>query len=160
MKDTFLQWAIRKGWKVEMRQEPVDLPPTVLERYKNISEEWVAFVRNIKFCISISGTVWFLNMEDYLPKNSQEWRYNEFELISLEAAQDDQEWVRTIRSFWNRHLPIVMSVGEEYEYYAIDTDNGTIVRGNEPEFEETVVVADSFGEFVQKIADEEIQFES
>lgn len=159
MNDIFLQWAVKKGWKVEMRQEPANLPSTVLERYNPIPKEWISFISKVKFCISDSGTVWLLSAEDYLPKDNTEWRYNEFELISLDAASDDRESENRIRAFWNQHLPIVMSVGEEYEYYAIDIQNGTIVCGNEPEFEEIKVVAASFAEFLQKIAEEKIVFE-
>ncbi|HAA6474525.1 TPA_asm: hypothetical protein GF092_02615 [Listeria monocytogenes] len=45
----------------------------------------------------------------------------------------------------------MMSVGGCYEYYAIALNDGSVVHGSEPEFEESLVVADSFAEFLLKI---------
>ena len=44
-----------------------------------------------------------------------------------------------------------MSVEGGYSYYAISMENGSIVYGNEPEFEECKVVANSFEDFLLKI---------
>ncbi|EDJ9677123.1 TPA: hypothetical protein IP792_000204 [Listeria monocytogenes] len=45
----------------------------------------------------------------------------------------------------------MMSVGGCYEYYAITLKDGSVVHGSEPEFEESLVVADSFVDFLLKI---------
>ncbi|HAA2888145.1 TPA_asm: hypothetical protein GEK33_04280 [Listeria monocytogenes] len=45
----------------------------------------------------------------------------------------------------------MMSVGGCYEYYAITLNDGSVVHGSEPEFEESLVVADSFVDFLLKI---------
>ena len=49
-----------------------------------------------------------------------------------------------------------MSVGGDYEYFAIDTENGNVVQGWEPEFEEAEVVADTFEDFIRKVISDEI----
>lgn len=50
-----------------------------------------------------------------------------------------------------------MSVDGEYSFYAIDTgDNGTILSGYEPEFEEADKVADSFEDFMSQVLRGEI----
>ena len=49
-----------------------------------------------------------------------------------------------------------MSVGNGYEYYAIELDSGIIVSGFEPEFEEAETVADSFDEFLEKLMNNEL----
>ncbi|MBP2110406.1 hypothetical protein J2Z70_000545 [Paenibacillus silagei] len=71
-------------------------------------------------------------------------------MLSVEAAAGDPAWQSEITAWWDHHMPIVMSVGDGYSFYAIDltTDSGAIVRGAEPEFEEVEKVADSFGEFL------------
>ncbi|EHT9927417.1 SMI1/KNR4 family protein, partial [Listeria monocytogenes] len=51
----------------------------------------------------------------------------------------------------NAHLPIMMSVGGCYEYYAIALNDENVVHGSEPEFEESLVVADSFADFLLEI---------
>ncbi|EDK4067349.1 hypothetical protein GGC09_01250 [Listeria monocytogenes] len=50
----------------------------------------------------------------------------------------------------------MMSVGGSYEYYAIALNDGSVVHGSEPEFEESLVVADSFADFLLKIVAGEI----
>ncbi|OFF91847.1 hypothetical protein BJM47_07420 [Listeria monocytogenes] len=71
--------------------------------------------------------------------------------MSLEAAEGDKNLENKVSLFWNAHLPIMMSVGGCYEYYAIHLTNGNIVHGSEPEFEESSIVADSFADFLLKI---------
>lgn len=71
--------------------------------------------------------------------------------MSLEAAEGDKNLENKVRLFWNAHLPIMMSVGGCYEYYAIHLTNGNIVHGSEPEFEESSIVAESFADFLLKI---------
>lgn len=61
-----------------------------------------------------------------------------------------------IKEFWNNHLPIIMSVKGDYSYYAISIMSGSIVQGEEPEFEECEIVADSFEEFLREIINEKI----
>ncbi|MBC1743940.1 hypothetical protein HCA06_12850 [Listeria welshimeri] len=50
----------------------------------------------------------------------------------------------------------MMSVDGCYEYYAIALNDGSVVHGSEPEFEESLVVADSFANFLLKIVAGEI----
>lgn len=65
-------------------------------------------------------------------------------------------WKKAITSFWDNHLPVYISANGEYEYYALRMTDGCIVHGIEPEFEETIVVANSFFEFIEKICVGEI----
>jgi len=46
-----------------------------------------------------------------------------FILLSLEVAEDNDEWKLEIISWWDEKLPIVMSVDGEYSFYAIDLSN-------------------------------------
>ena len=80
------------------------------------------------------------------------FKWNEFEELSLEVA-DDEEWKKDIKQWWDKKVPIIMSVKDGYTFFAIDLENnsGEIVRGEEPEFEEVEVVANSFFEFLDMV---------
>ena len=76
----------------------------------------------------------------------------------MEAAEGDAGWQKEIEEWWQDKLPILMSVGSGYCYYAIDIGNGgKIINGYEPEFEETDVVAENFGDFMDKVIKGEIE---
>lgn len=79
--------------------------------------------------------------------------------MSLEVAEDDQEWKEEITAWWDKHLPIIMSVDDGYSFYAIDLTDAKecIVKGYEPEFEEVEKVADSIEEFLDLIMSNEIE---
>lgn len=156
MNEFFLGWAASHGWNIELTAEKIALPSDISARYQNIPKEWLEFACSIRVCSNAADTAWFLTSGDYMRKNNDEWRYNEFELISLDAAQGEEDWIRKITEFWNEHLAIAVSVADEYEYYAIDMFDGSIARGCEPEFEKAETVAVSFGEFLKKIADGKI----
>ena len=85
------------------------------------------------------------------------WQWNEWELLSLEAAGNDAAWKDEIRKFWDGHLPVFLSLESGYAYYAISIKEGSIVYGSEPEFEECQTVADSFENFMEKIISKKIR---
>ena len=89
--------------------------------------------------------------KDYYPQDKG-FQWNDLELQSLEYADNDSG----IIAYWDKHLPIFISVDGEYSYYAINTENGNIVVGYEPEFEVSSVVADDFYTFIGKIISGEI----
>ena len=72
-------------------------------------------------------------------------------MLSLESAEGDQAWTDEITAFWDRHLPIVLSLENGYSYYAISMEDGSVVYGSEPEFEACKPVASSFEAFLQKV---------
>jgi hypothetical protein len=151
--------AIKKGWTIEKKSTPkFDLPESIANRYGSFPADWTEFISNIDSFINQVETVWFLCSKDYKEQDENSFRWNELELISLQAADDygDEECQDNIRQFWDAHLPIVLSVGNDYEYFAIRLSDGFIVYGYEPEFEEYEEVAKSFIEFVEKIISREI----
>ncbi|WP_161605231.1 hypothetical protein [Pimelobacter simplex] len=78
---------------------------------------------------------------------------DEFERISLEAAVGPEQ-EEAVREFWRGHRVVVMSVRGEYAYLAVRQDDGAVVHGAEPEFEETTVVAGSLAELRAQVAGE------
>ena len=81
------------------------------------------------------------------------FRWNEFELMGLEALADDKESCDMIRLFWDSHIPILMSVKDGYQYLCIDLspeNYGKIYYGVEPEFEDSAeFVCDSFNHLLE-----------
>lgn len=151
--------ATKKGWTIGKKSTPkFDLPEVVVNRYGCFPADWTEFISNIDGFVNEDETVWFLCSKDYKAQDENSFRWNEWELISLQAASDDEDrkWQDNIRQFWDAHLPIVLSVDNGYEYYAIRLSDGFIIYGHEPEFEEYEEVAKSFTEFVEKIISGEI----
>lgn len=110
-----------------------------------------AFVNYFTKIESYGGSAWFLYRKDYENSDNQDgFAWNEFEKMSLASADSDDE-KQQIKNWWERHLPVAMSVSGDYTFLAIDLDNGNIVQGYEPEFEDTVKVAENFEELLKMI---------
>ena len=150
MIERFVEWAANAGWIIERNDEPISFPEGVLARYKNIPEEWLEFIANFKSIKNAADDVWFLTGYDFADTQTY------FEDISLDAAAGDEDWIQQIKAFWDKTLPIFMSVGGDYQYYGIDLETGKVVEGWEPEFEYPYAKAGSFNEFIEKLISGEI----
>lgn len=106
-------------------------------------------------CLSSNDeAVWFLSAGDYTDSQDDAFSWAEFEIISRDAAQTEAQSAAVSR-FWDRHLPILLSVRGGYSYVAIVTSGvglGEVVFGTEPLFEETTLLADDFAGFLDAIA--------
>ncbi|MGL5151440.1 MAG: SMI1/KNR4 family protein [Clostridium sp.] len=150
----FINWTKENNWGlIEKNVISLELKNDITLRYKDIPDEYIEFLKKVKQLISPSEKTWFLCQDEYNSNSDIAFKWNEFELLSLEVAQDDDEWKSEIISWWDKKLPIVMSVDGGYSFYAIDLSNnkGTIVKGCEPEFEEVEEIASSIGEFFELI---------
>lgn len=154
MLNSFTEWAKKNNWDLVEDNKP--LPIEILNRYKNLPKSWLSFIDGYGTIVNDEDNIWFLTANNYYPKNEDEWRYNEYELISIDATDGSEELLNEVKSFWNNHIPIVMSVRNGYEYIAIELESGNIVSGFEPEFEETETVAESFDEFIKMVINDEI----
>ncbi len=152
MLERFVEWAEANGWNVVTDTEKTELPEEITRRY-DVPEQWYEFISRIKKCENSTADKWFLTPGDYLPQE-EGFQWNEFERLSLEWDSDSES---SIVSFWDRHLPIFLSVDGEYSYYAIDTENGSVVGGCEPEFEEPSEAAGDINAFIDGIISGEIQ---
>lgn len=148
MSNSFIEWARKNNWNIVINPEKIDLPDSIKNRY-NIPEQWFNFICNLGICENQSSTKWFLTLNDYFPI-TEVFQWNEFELQSLEFADNENEKEQIIL-YWNTHLPIILSIDGEYSYYAIDTENGSVVLGYEPEYEESTVIADDFNAFIENV---------
>ena len=140
----------RAGFSLIPRKEQKDLPTEILNRYKNIPPEYLTFLQQFKQATNGEDTAWFNSIEDFYGESDSDFVWNEFEQMSLEALEDDETELENIRNFWDKHIPVLLSV-KEYQYLAICLDRdryGEIVYGVEPEFEETLKVCDNFDELL------------
>lgn len=160
MLNKFLNFMKEQGWNVELNSENTVCTPKIIEeRYANIPLTWLDLIGTVKSIKNHEDTTWFLCADDFKTQPSDAFRWNEWEIISLENAEDDAQWEKEIKEFWDNHLPIMLSVEGVYSYYAVFTKDGSIVYGEEPEFEECTKAADSFDEFIEKIVNGEITIE-
>lgn len=140
------------GWWIETSQTPIPLPDAITARYPWFPAEYRKLVEETMAAVSPSDTAWLLTGRDYSNTSDSAYAWDEWERQSLDAAADDAEWQSRIREFWNTHLPIMLSTKSGYGYLAIEYPTLKIVAGNEPEYEETVDIAESIGGMLRLIA--------
>ena len=100
MIDKFLDCMKNQGWTVEMNEEQkFCLPEPMKSRYTGCPESWMEFVSIVKSMIRGDEGAWFLCSEDYDVQGDKAWQWNEWELVSLEAAGNDAAWKDEIRKF-------------------------------------------------------------
>lgn len=148
--DEFMEWAKNNGWNVILNQEKTDLPDVIKRRY-DIPVEWYDSICRLQVCENHSQTKWFLTPKDFFQQNGG-FHWNEFELQSLEYTDNDS----SVTAYWDKHLPIILCADGDYAYYAINTENGNVVYGYEPEYEESTVISESFSSFINKVISGEI----
>jgi len=135
----------RRGWKVRrVSRARKLLPPTLAGRYPRVPAGVLRLLSALEACVSPKETVWFLTAEDYARTDDVGFRWNEFEIMSLEAADGDPELESEIRSFWDGHFPVMLAVHSDYDYLAVRVSDGAVVHGYAPEWEEPSEVAPSF----------------
>jgi hypothetical protein len=157
----FMIWANENGWDITQKSRyQLNLDDSITSRYKEIPNEYLDFLCAVKQCITPNEKTWFICEDEFNNSSDIAFKWNEYELLSLEAAMDDDSWKSEITTWWDGYLPIVMSVDDGYSFYAIDltNDKGAIVRGSEPEFEEVEKVANTLVEFFELIMAKSIQF--
>lgn len=144
-------WNI-KTYKTALSESDC-LPKEITERYKGytIPQDFILFLSNVKSCMFHDESVWIITTEDYAGVAESEYRWNEFEMMDVESLERDKdvEGAAEIRKWWDRHLPICISVASGFSHYAIDLKDGSVVYGYEPDFEEVEHVASSFREFME-----------
>lgn len=94
-----------RGWRVELRNTPSQLLPARLAaRYSWLPREVIDVLARLEVCCSRDETAWFLTRADYgRAPGEQGFRWNEYEIMALEAAEGDESLTSSIGSFWDRH---------------------------------------------------------
>lgn len=143
------------GWNVEPRRpDALHLPPDVNDRFQGLPSEYIQFLEQVRHCVNANGTAWFLTEEDFDGTADSAFRWNEVEIMSLEAAENDTSLTSSITRFWEGHLPIAVSVKSGYAFLALSLaaeDYRKVVIGREPEFEDAEVVCGSFQQLLGQL---------
>jgi hypothetical protein len=148
----FLSELRQSGWRVDLLSQRATLPTEVTARYPWIPTGYRDLVEEAALIASPDDKSWFLTQPDFAGTSGSAYAWNEWEIQSLDAAGSDDAWKAQIVQFWDSHLPILVSTKSGYAYFAIEKDEGRIVYGEEPEYEETVEIAPSLEAFMQLVA--------
>ena len=156
----FIKWLKNSNWEFELKEDnSFTLPEDVSNRYKEIPIAYSEFLKIFRKCVSSDEKTWFLCEDDY-KNTASAFKWNEFEIIGLEAAREDSDnvWEKEIKEWWDCHFPIIISVKNGYAFCAIDMgiNKGEVVYGIEPEFEKTEKIADNLQEFFRLIVEKKI----
>lgn len=146
----------KNGFVIEPRNTRKQLSDEITRRYKTIPKSYLDFLNQFMVIANRQDNFWFNSIEIFNNESNQVFKWNDFELQSLEAFEDDKDEQINIKDFWDQNLPIAFSVIGEYQYLAIclNEDNyGEIVYGVEPEFEESEKVCDNFDQLSDLFAD-------
>jgi hypothetical protein len=143
----------RRGWNVRPRPTPKPLPEEISARYPWMPADVLEFMEETEAVDSPDDKAWFLTSIHFSGESGAAYAWNEWERDSLAAAaeDDDEEWQRRIIRHWDQHFSVMFSVKSGYAYFAIRQHDLAIVGGEEPEYEESSKVADSFAQFLQMI---------
>jgi hypothetical protein len=141
----------RNGWRVEFHPHPRALPTDFLKRYHWLPEDHRDLIEAASVVLGPDERAWLLTVNDFSMQSDCAFAWNEWERQSLDAADGDDVSKQRIRSFWDDHLPVLMSVKSGYAYFAIERTSLRVVRGDEPEYEVAVPLASSFLEMLQRI---------
>lgn len=135
------------GWSFEPNPGHVRVPAAL----ESAPADRTAWASSFSRLSSPDDTTWFLSLGDYAEPSDDAFAWNEFETMSRDAATGPEEEA-AITEFWRRHCPILLSVRGPYSYLAI-RDDGVIVHGTEPEFEDTTEVAVDLSALLRTIGD-------
>ena len=152
--------ALKKiGFIVTERLERKELSSDFLNRYSDLPADYLEFLQQFQIITNKNENIWFNSIEDFNENGDGGFRWNEFELMGLEALEDDEESCDMIRQFWDNHIPILMSVKDGYRYLSMDLspeNYGKIYYGVEPEFEESAeLVCNSFNHLLEMLSSNE-----
>lgn len=141
--DEFLATLEELSWRVVPPTGDTGLAAHVTARYEALPDDLVAFISSFTRCINPTDEAWFVSASDL--SRAEPFRFDEFELMSLDAASSDAEQA-AIRAFWRAHFPFYLCVAGSYQYFALSlagATRGSVVYGYAPEFEECAVVTSS-----------------
>lgn len=155
----FIDLLLQEGWSLKpLGATEEDGASTycnrVLTLIKAAPLEFQVFIQSFKELSSEKEDAWFLSYSDYLASHEEgDFSWNEYEQLSLQTAEEDgdAEEMAFLGEFWNSYLPFAYSIRNGYSYLAIGVsgvNEGKIIYGREPMFEEYSVEADSFEELL------------
>ncbi len=140
------------GWRIAIAGQQRALADHFKRRYSWAPTDFTDFAVAVDLAVSADEKSWILTSADFSGESEAAFAWNEWEKLSLEGAEGDQARQQRIRSFWDDHLSIVLSLKNGYAFFAIERATLHVVVGEEPEFEETTPLCSSFTELVDLIS--------
>ena len=141
-------------WQLTPATPGQQLGAKFLRRYPQLPPEYLQFLQSFSRLQTEDGTLWFHSVQDFNSEANESagsaesmFAWNEFELQSLQAFDGDEAGQQQVRSFWDAHLPILLSVQGHYAYVALGMAKhnwGQVFEGEEPEYEEAQRIAPDF----------------
>lgn len=154
----FITPLIQRGWSFTPLEEKQDNhysseAKRVLGLIKETSLNFQHFIQHFQKLTSPGEDSWFLSYSDYFSDTDEGFSWNEYEKLSIQSAEEeeDNDEKILITKFWDSHLPFAYSVRNGYSYLAIGVsgvNEGKIIYGREPIFEDFSIEANSFEEFL------------
>src|SRR5512132_3688196 len=150
----------KRGWTIEESEHPLSrLPDHIRARYPDVPSTVEEFLSALDVCHNGAEDAWMLTPAEFRKTDAEGFRWNEYELMALEAAEGEPDRQSEVRAFWNGHLPIMMAVHSGYDYLAVrlaQPNFGSIVHGFAPEWENASFVSRSFEEFLARFTEEAV----
>ena len=144
-------------WRLTPATPGQQLGAKFLQRYLQLPPEYLQFLQSFSRLQTEDETRCFNSVHDFNGEADESaesvFAWNEFELQSLQAFDGDEAGQQQVRSFWDAHLPIVLSVQGHYSYVALGVaahNWGQVFAGEEPEYEEAQCIAPDFGSWLQR----------
>ena len=144
----------RLQWTARATDVARPLPPAIDKRYPAIPPTLRSFLEHVENCVRGDEKVWFLTSADYAGESDTSFAWDECE--KLESEEADADMLADIKTFWNAHIPILLSVAGDYTYLAACVDRasanyGAVVQGYSPDFREASTLAPSFDDLLEQI---------
>jgi len=140
-----------RSWIVEPMLGPSLMPSSITERYPMLEGGVLEVLSQFSRCSRPDEQSWLLALSDFQAVSSQGFRWNEYEIMALESAANQQER-DSITRFWDEHFPFLLAVQADYDYLAIRLSDGSVMHGSAPEWELPSVLAPSFEAFVEYVS--------
>jgi len=153
--ESFVAAAKSKQWQISLGDpQDVELPDAITNRYARIPEDYLEFLSRTSLCCNQPSNAWFFCVDDYKRRDEEGWHWNDYEKMSLDVCDGDEELAEDIEEFWNDHFPIAYAVHSGHAYLALSVspdDFGAVFYGYGPEFEEASRVCDTFPDFLSNL---------
>lgn len=137
------------GWAVEFNTSMQDLPTEFTDRYGWIPRDAIELFRSVRSCVAPTQKAWLVASSELDGSSGAAFAWNQWELDSLEAAEGDVALKSAIVRYWDGCCPVFISVDGRYAYLGVRRSDGRIVGGEEAEYEEVEIFADSILEMLK-----------
>lgn len=160
--NTFLRKMTNASWfadRTKIIKADIAIDITAEKRLAKCPNDFIDFITSFKSFTNGEENVWFLSYADYKTNKLEVFPWNEFELQSMKASSGESQ--DAIKSFWDTHIPFLLSLKGGYSYIAICVDEenyGKIYQGREPEYENVTLIANSLEAFFDKFSQSLITF--